>query len=100
MAAPVAGVGIDREAAGVGTGLDAAGAGAGAGRDAAGAAAGAGLGAGFGREVIFDGCPPGPPFRSSLPVVIGLAIALPLGVGLETELGDSPGPTWTVPDLY
>jgi len=28
------------------------------------------------------------------------AICLPLGVGLETELGGSPGPTWMVPLLY
>jgi hypothetical protein len=28
------------------------------------------------------------------------AICLPLGVGLETELGGSPGPVWMVPLLY
>lgn len=71
----------------------AAGAGAGTGRDVAETVAGAGLGAGFGREVIFDGCPPGPPGRRSLPVVIGRAMDFPFGVGLDTELGDSPGPT-------
>jgi hypothetical protein len=33
--------------------------------------------------------------------VMGLAATcLPLGVGLETELGDSPCPVWTVPLLY
>jgi hypothetical protein len=32
--------------------------------------------------------------------VMGLAaICLPLGVGLETEFGGSPGPTWMVLDL-
>ena len=79
----------DVAAAGVGTALE-----------AAGVAAGTGLGAGFGLDVIFDGWPPGPPGRRSLPVVIGLAMLLPLGVGRDTDLGDSPGPTCIVPDLY
>ena len=81
MAVDGAGTGLD--AAEVGTGLDAAGTAAGTGRAAA----------GLGLEVIFEGAPPGPPFRKSFPVVIGLTMALPFGVGRETEFGDSPGPT-------
>ena len=29
-----------------------------------------------------------------------LAFGLPFGVGLDTEFGGSPGPTWMVPLLY
>ena len=65
----------------------------------AGVAAGCAAGLGLGREVTVEP-PPGPPGRNSFPVVIGLATAFPFGVGLETELGDSPGPTWIVPLLY
>ena len=40
-----------------------------------------------------DGRPPGPPGRTSLPLLIGfLALSLPRGVGRETEFGGSPGP--------
>jgi len=49
--------------------------------------------AGLGRDDVFDGRPPGPPGRSNFPLVMGLAIALARGVGLDTELGGSPGPT-------
>ena len=46
-----------------------------------------------GRDASFDGPPPGPPGRSSLPCVMGFpALGLPFGVGLETEFGGSPGP--------
>lgn len=98
----VAGVGTGRAACGTaaGTGRAACGMAAGTGRDACGAAAGTGLAAGFGREVTLDVCPPGPPGLNNLPVVIGRTTALPFGVGRETELGDSPCPTWMVPDLY
>jgi hypothetical protein len=65
-------------------------------------AAGVGTGLGCaGRLASFEGPPPGPPGRRSLPFVMGLAaICLPLGVGFETELGGSPGPVCTVPLLY
>ena len=59
----------------------------------------AAAGAGLGRDATFDGAPLGPPGRNSLPLVMGLAMTLERGVGLETELGDSPWPTWIVPDL-
>jgi hypothetical protein len=56
----------------------------------------AGVGTGLacaGRLASFEGPPPGPPGRNSLPLVIGLAaICLPLGVGFDTEFGGSPGP--------
>lgn len=62
-----------------------------------------GAAAGTGRDLagrFFAGAPPGPPFLSSFPVVMGLTIALPRGVGLDCDDGDSPWPTWIVPDLY
>lgn len=97
-----AGVGTGRAACGIaaGTGRAACGMAAGTGLDACGVAAGTGLAAGFGRELILEDCPPGPPGLNNLPVVIGRTTALPLGVGRDTELGDSPWPTWIVPDLY
>lgn len=87
------GTGRDDCGTAAGTGRAACGMAAGTGRDAAGAAAGMGLAAGFGRDATFDGCPPGPPGLNNLPVVIGRTIALPFGVGRDTELGDSPWPT-------
>jgi hypothetical protein len=75
---------FDNAATGCGTALRCAGAGAAAG---VGAAAGAGLG----RAANLDGAPPGPPGRSSLPLVIGFAATcFPLGVGFDCELGGSP----------
>jgi hypothetical protein len=45
----------------------------------------------------FDGPPPGPPGRSSLPVVTGrAATCLGRGVGLDTELAGSPALVWIV----
>ncbi len=60
----------------------------------------AGLAAGTGRRAPdLAGWLPGPPGRNNLPVVIGRAIAFPRGVGLETDVGDSPWGTWMAPDL-
>lgn len=62
---------------------------------------GRGAGAGLGRDASLDGPPPGPPGRSSLPVVTGLAATcFGRGVGLETALAGSPWPVWIVPLLY
>jgi len=53
-----------------------------------------------GRCASFDGPPLGPPGLRSFPDVIGLpGIRLPFGVGLETELGFSPGPVRISPLL-
>jgi hypothetical protein len=58
-------------------------------------------GVGLGRDASFEGPPPGPPGRSSLPFVMGLpGTCLPRGVGRETEFGGSPGPVWILPLLY
>lgn len=47
-----------------------------------------------------DGPPSGAPGRTNLPFVTGLAATgLGRGVGLETELGGSPGPVRIVPLL-
>lgn len=66
-----------------------------------GVAAGRAWGVGTGRGVVpfgrlplsLEGPPLGPPGRKSLPLVTGrAATGLGRGVGLETELGGSPGP--------
>lgn len=55
----------------------------------------------MGRAASFEGPPPGPPGRRSFPLVTGrAATCLPLGVGLETELGGSPALVWMVLLLY
>lgn len=94
---------FDRAATGWGTGLDwgvAAGGGVGIGRESAATGVGTGLGC-AGRLASLEGPPPGPPGRKSLPFVIGFAATcLPFGVGLETELGGSPGAVWMVLLLY
>lgn len=88
---------FDKAATGCGTGLDWEAAGA-----ATGAAAGVGVGLGCaGRLANFDGPPPGPPGRSSLPFVIGFAATcFPLGVGFDCEFGGSPADVCMVPLLY
>lgn len=54
-----------------------------------------------GRLASFEGPPPGPPGRSSLPFVIGFAATcFPFGVGFDCELGGSPADVWMVPLLY
>lgn len=70
------------------------------------AAAGWGVGCGTARrsgaglDASFEGPPPGPPGRRSLPVVTGrAATCFPRGVGLDTEFGGSPEPVWIAPLL-
>lgn len=59
-----------------------------------GCAAGAGLRA---AADSFDGPPPGPPGRSSLPLVTGrAATCFARGVGFDTEFGGSPALVWIV----
>lgn len=49
----------------------------------------------------FEGPPLGPPGRSSLPLVTGLAATgFGLGVGFDTEVAGSPCPVWMVLLLY
>ena len=61
---------------------------------------GGGAAAPLAADDSFPTPPPGPPGRSSFPFVMGLlATGLPLGVGLETEFGGSPGPVRIVPLL-
>jgi hypothetical protein len=50
--------------------------------------------------VIREGLPPGPPGLMSFPRVIGRGgTGFPLGVGRDTEDGDSPGCVWMAPLL-